>query len=84
MIRYTTVWLTFVGAAAASLYGEHMDMNLYQFIKDRKVPLKESVIRHIMYVHVCAHTAILHLNARLLRTYDPLRYVCTQGARQNV
>jgi TRAP-type transport system small permease protein len=29
MVRYTTVWLTFVGAAAASLYGDHMDMNLF-------------------------------------------------------
>ena len=29
MVRYATVWLTFVGAAAASLYGDHMDMNLF-------------------------------------------------------
>lgn len=29
MIRYATVWLTFAGAAAASLYGDHMDMNLF-------------------------------------------------------
>jgi TRAP-type C4-dicarboxylate transport system permease small subunit len=27
-IRYSTIWLTFVGMAAASQYGDHMDMNL--------------------------------------------------------
>lgn len=34
MVRYTTVWLTFVGAAAASLYGDHMDMNLFAEVKN--------------------------------------------------
>ncbi len=28
-IRYATIWLTFVGSAAASQYGDHMDMNLF-------------------------------------------------------
>ena len=36
MIRYTTVWLTFVGAAAASLYGDHMDMNLFLGVQSRR------------------------------------------------
>ena len=34
MVRYSTVWLTFVGAAAASLYGDHMDMNLFLDVKN--------------------------------------------------
>ena len=34
MVRYTTVWLTFAGAAAASLYGDHMDMNLFADVKN--------------------------------------------------
>ena len=34
MVRYTTVWLTFVGAAAASLYGDHMDMNLFAEVQN--------------------------------------------------
>ncbi len=33
VVRYSTVWLTFVGAAAASLYGDHMDMNLFLDVK---------------------------------------------------
>lgn len=36
MVRYSTVWLTFVGAAAASLYGDHMDMNLFLDVKNRR------------------------------------------------
>lgn len=36
MIRYATVWLTFAGAAAASLYGDHMDMNLFLEVKHRR------------------------------------------------
>ena len=36
MIRYATVWLTFAGAAAASMYGDHMDMNLFLDIKSRR------------------------------------------------
>ena len=34
MVRYTTVWLTFAGAAAASLYGDHMDMNLFLGVRN--------------------------------------------------
>lgn len=34
-IRYSTIWLTFVGAAAASQYGDHMDMNLFLDAKNR-------------------------------------------------
>jgi TRAP-type C4-dicarboxylate transport system permease small subunit len=36
MVRYTTVWLTFAGAAAASLYGDHMDMNLFLGVPNRR------------------------------------------------
>ena len=36
MVRYTTVWLTFAGAAAASLYGDHMDMNLFGEVENRR------------------------------------------------
>ena len=36
MVRYSTVWLTFVGAAAASLYGDHMDMNLFLDLKNSR------------------------------------------------
>ena len=36
MVRYSTVWLTFVGAAAASLYGDHMDMNLFLDVKNNR------------------------------------------------
>ena len=36
MVRYTTVWMTFVGAAAASLYGDHMDMNLFLEVKNAR------------------------------------------------
>ena len=36
MIRYTTVWLTFVGAAAASRFGDHMDMNLFLGIQNSR------------------------------------------------
>ena len=36
MIRYTTVWLTFIGAAAASQYGDHMDMNLFGEVKNAR------------------------------------------------
>lgn len=36
MIRYATVWLTFAGAAAASLYGDHMDMNLFLAVESRR------------------------------------------------
>ncbi len=36
MVRYSTVWLTFAGAAAASLYGDHMDMNLFVDVKNAR------------------------------------------------
>jgi TRAP-type C4-dicarboxylate transport system permease small subunit len=36
MIRYATVWLTFIGAAAASQYGDHMDMNLLGDVKSAR------------------------------------------------
>ena len=36
MIRYATVWLTFAGAAAASLYGDHMDMNLFLDVRNAR------------------------------------------------
>jgi TRAP-type C4-dicarboxylate transport system permease small subunit len=36
MVRYATVWMTFAGAAAASLYGDHMDMNLFAEVKSAR------------------------------------------------
>ena len=36
MVHYSTVWLTFVGAAAASLHGDHMDMNLFLDVKNAR------------------------------------------------
>lgn len=39
MIRYATIWLTFVGAAAASQYGDHMDMNLFLDVQNARFQL---------------------------------------------
>ena len=36
MVRYATVWLTFAGAAAAGLYGDHMDMNLFLEVRNAR------------------------------------------------
>ncbi len=35
-IRYSTIWLTFLGMAAASQYGDHMDMNLFLGVENRR------------------------------------------------
>ena len=48
MIRYTTVWLTFVGAAAASLYGEHMDMNLFLGVQSRRFQSLHQASLHLI------------------------------------
>lgn len=48
MIRYTTVWLTFVGAAAASLYGDHMDMNLFLGVKNRRFQVWHQAGLHLI------------------------------------
>ena len=48
MIRYTTVWLTFVGAAAASLYGEHMDMNLFLGVQSRRFQAWHQAFLHLL------------------------------------
>jgi TRAP-type C4-dicarboxylate transport system permease small subunit len=48
MIRYTTVWLTFVGAAAASLYGDHMDMNLLLGVQSRRFQAWHQAFLHVV------------------------------------
>jgi TRAP-type C4-dicarboxylate transport system permease small subunit len=35
-IRYATIWLTFLGSAAASQYGDHMDMNLFLGVRNER------------------------------------------------
>ncbi len=35
-IRYATIWLTFLGSAAASQYGDHMDMNLFLDVQNER------------------------------------------------
>jgi TRAP-type C4-dicarboxylate transport system permease small subunit len=46
MIRYATVWLTFIGAAAASHYGDHMDMNLFGEVKSARFQAIHQGILH--------------------------------------
>ena len=48
MIRYATVWLTFVGAAAASLYGDHMDMNLFLGVQSRRFQAWHQAFLHLL------------------------------------
>lgn len=43
-IRYSTIWLTFVGMAAASQYGDHMDMNLFLGIENPRFQAIHQVI----------------------------------------
>ena len=53
MVRYTTVWLTFVGAAAASLYGDHMDMNLFLEVKNRRFQAFHQAFLQIVILAFC-------------------------------
>ena len=53
MVRYTTVWLTFVGAAAASLYGDHMDMNLFLEVKSRRFQAFHQAFLQIVILAFC-------------------------------
>lgn len=46
MIRYATVWLTFVGAAAASQYGDHMDMNMFTEVKSPRFQAIHQALIH--------------------------------------
>lgn len=48
MIRYTTVWLTFVGASAASLYGDHMDMNLFLGVQNKRFQAWHQAFLHTL------------------------------------
>ncbi len=53
MVRYTTVWLTFVGAAAASLYGDHMDMNLFLEVKSRRFQAFHQAFLQVVIMAFC-------------------------------
>ncbi|MBL8337868.1 MAG: TRAP transporter small permease [Rhodoferax sp.] len=53
MIRYTTVWLTFVGAAAASLYGDHMDMNLFLGVQSRRFQALHQAALQLLVLVFC-------------------------------
>ncbi len=53
MVRYTTVWLTFVGAAAASLYGDHMDMNLFLEVKSRRFQAFHQAFLQLVILAFC-------------------------------
>ncbi len=50
MIRYATVWLTFIGAAAASQYGDHMDMNLFGEVRNPRFQAIHQAILHAIVV----------------------------------
>ena len=54
MVRYTTVWLTFVGAAAASLYGDHMDMNLFLDVKHARFQAWHQAFLQCIVLVFCA------------------------------
>ena len=53
MVRYTTVWLTFVGAAAASLYGDHMDMNLFLEVKNPRFQVWHQAFLQLVVLVFC-------------------------------
>lgn len=53
MVRYTTVWLTFVGAAAASLYGDHMDMNLLLGVRNPRFQAWHQAFLQLMVLVFC-------------------------------
>ena len=53
MVRYTTVWLTFVGAAAASLYGDHMDMNLFLEVKNARFQAWHQAFLQLIVLGFC-------------------------------
>lgn len=53
MVRYTTVWLTFAGAAAASLYGDHMDMNLFGGVKSPRFQAIHQASLHVIVLLLC-------------------------------
>ena len=53
MVRYSTVWLTFVGAAAASLYGDHMDMNLFLEVKSRRFQAFHQAFLQVVIMAFC-------------------------------
>ena len=53
MVRYTTVWLTFAGAAAARLYGDHMDMNLFLDVKNARFQAWHQALLHSIVLVFC-------------------------------
>ena len=72
MIRYTTVWLTFAGAAAASLYGDHMDMNLFLEVRSARFQAWHQAFLHLIGEPPASvsdwRSAGIYLNPRGLRT----------------
>ncbi len=53
MVRYTTVWMTFVGAAAASLYGDHMDMNLFLEVRNPRFQALHQAFLQLIVLVFC-------------------------------
>ena len=68
VIRYATVWFTFLGAAACSEWAEHMDMNLFA---DVKSPLFQSL--HRAFLH------LLTLGFALVVTWQGARFTILNG-----
>jgi TRAP-type C4-dicarboxylate transport system permease small subunit len=53
MVRYATVWMTFVGAAAASLYGDHMDMNLFLEVQNARFQAWHQAFLQLLVLVFC-------------------------------
>lgn len=49
-IRYSTIWLTFIGMAAASQYGDHMDMNLFLGIENPRFQAWHQAFMHLLTI----------------------------------
>lgn len=85
MVRYTTVWMTFVGAAAASLYGDHMDMNLFLEVKNARFQAWHQAFLQLIVLGFCAliiwqGTLFCLLNGMQTAPATGLRMVYVYGA----
>ena len=85
MVRYTTVWLTFAGAAAASLYGDHMDMNLFLDVKNARFQAWHQAILQLIVLGFCIlviwqGTLFCVLNGMQTAPATGLRMVYVYGA----
>ncbi len=85
MVRYTTVWLTFAGAAAASLYGDHMDMNLLGEVKNEQFQAWHQAFLHLIVLAFCVliiwqGTKFCILNGMQTAPATGLRMVYVYGA----